>query len=580
MNLKNVSELLNDSMKQLNILPETVEVNRVYSIVEFCQEHLKLSENDTIDFCIKYVHKFPAFTVNELVLEEGMWDDVRNKMRNVGKYGVQPKPAAPPNKFNIPAKLGNAFKTDTSFIMNSPMIKVVDPKNMSAKFFVFPDLDLNQPGHMEILQNIMKQQSTEGKTATPVDTGSGDRQMAARSKAITTIGTSGSNNKREDLTKALTQLATTISNAQKTNASTKMAISPQQVAAIKNDIMTNVSELDKISAAPSTAPETTVPEATKQIDSAISAESPSVPAQTETPATNQTNATAPQTQTGPSLPIKQATTSETPQVKLAYEKALEPTNSAPGTAPETQTTQTNPSVSAIPGAKFDVNNGSITGKEGITIGSPDEASKQMANPTSSEELAALTAPKFNNMLGRQATTSGKPTVPSTSTNSTSTEVSPTDFASLTAPTGNQTFNKQPVSGKSIIPDTSTATNTPPPNELAALTAPNFNNTMGAQNATSGRAITPSTNIPATTQSDELANLARKPYQTTLNPEDSATSGNTQAPAVNTTINPNNALPPKVEPSIYRGNFAGPRRKASDIPNPPLQFNVNEPPRIK
>ena len=49
MNNKNISELLTKSMKELNMLPEVLETGKTYTIVEFCQQHLKLSEDATIN---------------------------------------------------------------------------------------------------------------------------------------------------------------------------------------------------------------------------------------------------------------------------------------------------------------------------------------------------------------------------------------------------------------------------------------------------------------------------------------------------------------------------------------------------
>ena len=257
MNTKDVSKLLEESYTKLNLTPETVYEGKKYSIVDFCLEHLQMSNEDTIKFCQAHLSAFPTFTVkNEMLLEAGVLskigDGIRNAAQRITGNGVRPAPTNKPTALNVPAKLGNFFGTDTSVVRNSPMLKIVDPDMLTAKYLVFPKLDLTRPGHRRILQDIENieagKKNANGKPmqVSPVPDTERGAALASRSK-VTVDTPMDDQNKQKDVVTALDKLSALIQTTKKGLESGR-AVSAEELTALKGQVAAAVGGFDAAAA--------------------------------------------------------------------------------------------------------------------------------------------------------------------------------------------------------------------------------------------------------------------------------------------------------------------------------------------
>ena len=333
MDTSKAAKLLNESITSLNLNEKELYEGEKCSIVEFCLNTLQLDEQSTIDFCQEYLPDFPAFKVKYVVLQEaGVWDGIRqrigaraNPQSMFSKYGNRPTDVAGTNTMNIGAKLGNMFGTQGSVFRNSPMMKV--SSNGKASYFAFPNLDLNQKGHMEILQNIIAKENGNGKVASMVDQNSGDREAALKAGKVTQIGTQTAGmDKKGDMNKALADLSALITQQKQSMAATNTLISPQQLSQFKTDVNDKLSHIDTIEAQQNNPAETAkaATDAEAQIDKTVANPAAGMP-DTGAPVAPGVAATPTPTPTEPA-----------PSFADQYKTALQPaeTPAIPGTTAE------------------------------------------------------------------------------------------------------------------------------------------------------------------------------------------------------------------------------------------------------
>ena len=254
MNNKNISELLNESMKSLNIKEKDLDPGKNYSIVEFCQEIMNFDDKTTIDFCNDFLLEFPVFNVKYAVLQEGpIWDKLRGAVQaNASTYGERPTPVSQPGTFNVRGKVGNFFGTSQSVYRNSPMIKLTHA-NGKNEYLAFPELNPNEQSHIAILNKVIADQTKNGVKASMVEFDSGDRRSALANNNVRSISTPGMTsdyNKREAVSKALEALSAVIERQKDALMNPKMVISAEQEAKFKQDVQTALGNVDKVQATP------------------------------------------------------------------------------------------------------------------------------------------------------------------------------------------------------------------------------------------------------------------------------------------------------------------------------------------
>jgi len=171
-------------------------------------------------------------------------------------------------------------------------------------------------------------------------------------------------------------LAAFIQNAQKQIASNKMAVSPQQIGDIKQQVTDKLAKLDGISAAPTSDPTTVAADATKKMDNA-EASTPGVPATGPTKPLEAPNGT--QQPVGVAgTPINGTSTGT--GLAGAYADALKPSTGVTQTEPEEQPLPITQTTTGLPATS-----NTVTGKEGLTV---------EAQPSS----ATTEQPLFNNEI--------------------------------------------------------------------------------------------------------------------------------------------------------------------------------------
>lgn len=376
MNKLNVSDLLNKSIADLGISSEQLHSRRSYNIVEFCSKVLKFSNSDTIDFCNKHIGKFDTISIENIELEEGLLSNIGDKIKTFGDRSgmAQPRKETSPN---IIGKAGNLLRTDNSVRRNSPMIKVSNKRAGTTDYFSFPNLNLQNPGHYEILQDIIKGKTTGDTTATQVGDADPDRMAALKNKRVSNIDIDlpKSSDQRETFGPALQSLADIIKQEQQ-RINNNLVVSPQEVGNLKQQAN---AILDKLTGEASKPAEIAPQDAQKAAAEAIQKTTAAASGNTPQPATN----------TGASPVANTPTATPTnPKGSFvdAYTNALKPT----GTPTEEPSLPINPET--LPGAQ-------------VTGNSPDMTINQNANGASGKPSSpSTTAPGISQASGVAANT--------------------------------------------------------------------------------------------------------------------------------------------------------------------------------
>ena len=238
MNTKNIKALLITTADELNVSVDNYDIpDKQYSIVELCIEVFKFSTDDSINFCHKYIGLFDTVYISQEVLEEGPLAKIGDAIKNArGRRGMSmPRPEMAPSKLNVVGKTRNFLGNDKAVHANSPMIKVENNKTGKVNYFSLQNLNLNNPGHHEILTNIIGNLTKEGDVATQVNPGSGDWLAAQRNRKLIQIKPElvGSQDQRAGMSKALQDLSALIKQKQAA-INTNLAVSPQEVGELKN----------------------------------------------------------------------------------------------------------------------------------------------------------------------------------------------------------------------------------------------------------------------------------------------------------------------------------------------------------
>ena len=215
----------------------------------------------TIAFCEKHMFDYPSFMVKPIVLREaGIWDRITTGIQNRILKAAAPKPAAgtaaPPA--GSAATVAPAAPAPTSpapmtpdarnaILANSPMIMVTDGRTTERQYFAYPDLDLHQPGHKEILDSIVASLTGGDKTASIVAMNSGTRQAAiAAGDKVTTIkpiSDRASIDQKAKLDKALMDLSVLILNQRKLLTGSKAIVTNAQLAQLRTEIDKRLTDL-------------------------------------------------------------------------------------------------------------------------------------------------------------------------------------------------------------------------------------------------------------------------------------------------------------------------------------------------
>jgi hypothetical protein len=282
MNNKNISDILNESAQGLNLSFDIFDSSKVYNIVEFCDVFLKMPKENSIDFCNKHIGLFDSVQVKQETLIEGpiasaigdkikSWADVGGNIRGLrGRKGIStPRPALAPSPLNLVGKAKNFLGTNSAVIQSSPMIKVSNNRAGTTDYYVFPSLNLKNPGHYEILQDIIKGKTSGDSVASQVNDGDPERFAAQRNNKITNIDVklAGASDQRAGMTKALQDLSALINTKQK-ELNNNLVVSPQEVAGIKQQATDILNQLSAAASQPvsNQEAEQTADTAIKQID--------------------------------------------------------------------------------------------------------------------------------------------------------------------------------------------------------------------------------------------------------------------------------------------------------------------------
>ena len=401
MNNKNILDILKESAYELNLTQDNYDTGKIYNIVEFCNIFLELSKEDSIAFCSKHIGLFDSVKINQEVFTEGpitsaigdkikSWGDVGGNIRGLrGRKGIStPRPALAPSPLNLVGKAKNFLGTNSAVIQNSPMIKVSNNRAGTTDYYVFPNLNLKNPGHYEILQDIIKGKTSGDSIATQVNDGDPERFAAQRNNKITNIDVklAGASDQRANMSKALQDLSTLVNTKQK-ELNNNLVVSPQEVAGIKQQATDILNKLSGTVSQPvsNQEAEQTADTAIKQIDTAEQ-NSPAIQGkegitvggnETNTPLENPANPVSPTTQA-----IKPASSIGN-SFRTSYRNALQPT-----------------------GTQATVNSRPATDTSAIT--NPGETVKV----TPSETIGSLNPQAPSNLPGTAATTFEQPQQPS------------------------------------------------------------------------------------------------------------------------------------------------------------------------
>ena len=467
MNNKNILDILKESAKELNLSNDTFSSDRLYNIVEFCDMFLNLSNEDTISFCSKHIGLFDTVQIKQEVLTEGpitsaigdkikSWSDVGGNIRGLrGRKGISnPRPALAPSPLNLVGKAKNFLGTNSAVIQSSPMIKVSNNRAGTTDYYVFPNLNLKNPGHYEILQDIIKGKTSGDSIATQVNDGDPERFAAQRNNKITNIDVklAGASDQRAGMSKALQDLSKLITTKQK-ELNTNLVVSPQEVAGIKQQATDILNQLSGTVSQPvsNQEAEQTADTAIKQIDTAEQT-GPAIQGKEGITVGGNEDNTAPLK--NPVNPIQQAskpTSSIGNTFRTAYRNALQPTGTQASLQTSPNTVSPNTSTIAQPGT---------------TVNAAPSLSANALNPQPTSNASNIPVNTFEQPQTTQPVAATSLTQPNT--------VNPTSIPVNTFTTTNQTT-------KPTIPATTSAATTAPEN----LTAPSFNTTLGEKPPVNG-----------------------------------------------------------------------------------------------
>ena len=462
--MENVNKALEDALLALNMSSEQLYLGEKYTIIEFCQNYLGLSINETVKLSHELVNDMPIVYINEVIdlnkvnafqnkyvnqplstAASAIGNRIRQSAQNrmgVGNTGNVPDPKAQAGWNNPLAKIGqgiqNAFNTKGAALRNSPMLKISDNAKGIDRYLAFPDLDLSRPGHGAILNNIKASLTKDGQTAEQINLNNIQRQAAQQAGQYAEISSPDKHdqeNKKQAISQVLDQLDQIVKD-NKSKIGQFSFMSPEELAAVQKQVTDATGQATQAITGSAT-------DAKQEEADLVNAASTSLG---QTPPAATANAPATSPNTTPIPPGTAGTTPGTTPGNIAtpsqaggFQLVPDPNATAP-TSPTTTSTATTPTSNVPPMAPITT---STTPTTPITTTVPIDANTEAAN--GSEMAITPGAPTPTTPITPQAAMTSRPSnIPGFASNQApntfNTQYNPTDLA-----TRAQQIRKQPVS---------------------------------------------------------------------------------------------------------------------------------------
>lgn len=231
-----IKQSLQEASNELNVA--LTPSGKVLTLVDFCESYLKLPPKELVEFCSEeLINEVPIITVSEATFAdygEKLETGVKNIWQKIRGGGNTQKSAE--GSHNVFQKMGDALNTKGSALRNAPMLQVINPTTQVARYYAFPALSLNRPGHKQVLDKIIQKEQGEGNIVNQIPINHEARVAALKAGNYAVISMPPTEaNKKQAIEIALKKLDTIVQQANNF-VSTNLFISDEEANQLKQSV--------------------------------------------------------------------------------------------------------------------------------------------------------------------------------------------------------------------------------------------------------------------------------------------------------------------------------------------------------